>query len=164
MKYSVALLKRMLGDLREKRQSGFTLIEIVLVLAVGLGLIVGGVVFFQQAQVGSEVTDKTRSAVAISSEVRAQYRTQTTFGADGTAITTAVFNAASFPASVTNNVAIEAEGATGQQFILTFSNLSEDACTRMGAASNIDNLGANVESTDVTACATTGTLAITYNR
>ncbi|MFG6083446.1 prepilin-type N-terminal cleavage/methylation domain-containing protein [Paracoccus litorisediminis] len=58
------------------RKRGFTLIEIVLVLAVGLGLIVGGIIFYKQASAASEVNDKTRAIVSAVSEVRAQTRTQ----------------------------------------------------------------------------------------
>ena len=57
-----------------KRAKGFTLIEIVLVLAVGLGLIIGGVVFYRQASENSEYNDAVRRINALSAEVRSQYR------------------------------------------------------------------------------------------
>ncbi|MFG6083447.1 type II secretion system protein J [Paracoccus litorisediminis] len=72
------------------RKRAFTLIEIVLVLAVGLGLIVGGIIFYKQASAASEVNDKTRAIVSAVSEIRAQTRTQ----ADNYAIVDATVKAA----------------------------------------------------------------------
>jgi type II secretory pathway pseudopilin PulG len=58
---------------------GVTLIEAVLFIAVALGLIVGGLVAFQQAQLAARTNQAARSLSAIASEVRAQYRTQPDF-------------------------------------------------------------------------------------
>ena len=58
---------------------GVTLIEAVLFISVALGLIVGGLVAFQQAQLAARTNQAARSLSAIASEVRAQYRTQPDF-------------------------------------------------------------------------------------
>ena len=136
---------------------GFTLIETVLVLAIGLGLIVGGIVFFQQAQASSDLTDKTRSAVGISSEVRSQYRTAANFGAADADIKEDVMTSSSIPEAQFNNVAI-AVGADPQEFVLTFSALNEKVCNRMASS----DLGPNSASDDAD-CAN-GNLAVTYSR
>lgn len=53
---------------------GVTLIEAVLYIAVALGLIVGGLVFYQQASRAAEWQDVRRGIEAVNSEVRALYQ------------------------------------------------------------------------------------------
>ena len=65
---------------------GVTLIEAVLFIAVALGLIVGGLVAFQQAQLAARTNQAARSLSAIASEVRAQYRRQPDFVGVSTAV------------------------------------------------------------------------------
>ena len=58
---------------------GVTLIEAVLFISIALGLIVGGLVFFQQASLAARTNDAVRSLSGIASETRAAYRTQDDF-------------------------------------------------------------------------------------
>ena len=58
---------------------GVTLIEAVLFISVALGLIVGGLVVFQQAQLTARTNDAARALSAIASEVRAFYNRQDDF-------------------------------------------------------------------------------------
>jgi hypothetical protein len=53
------------------KRLGVTLIEAVLFIAIALGLIVGGLVFFQQAQTASRTTEATRLLSALIAEARA---------------------------------------------------------------------------------------------
>ena len=53
---------------------GVTLIEAVLYIAVALGLIVGGLVFYQQASRAAQWQDVRRGIEAVNSEVRALYQ------------------------------------------------------------------------------------------
>lgn len=50
-----------------KRMRGFTLIEVVLVIAIGLGIVVGGLVFYQQAHDRAELT----SRITVASQIQA---------------------------------------------------------------------------------------------
>lgn len=61
------------------RQRGYGLIEVILAIAITLGLIVGGIVLFNQSQIASNTTDASRAIVSISSESRALYRTAPDF-------------------------------------------------------------------------------------
>ncbi|MEP3670777.1 MAG: hypothetical protein ABJN42_29110 [Roseibium sp.] len=61
------------------RQRGYGLIEVILAIAITLGLIVGGIVLFNQSQLASNTTDASRAIVSISSESRALYRTAPDF-------------------------------------------------------------------------------------
>ena len=135
------------------RKRGFTLMETVLVIAVGLGLLIGGIIFYQQAQASSDQTDKTRAAVALSSEVRAQYRTAANFGTG--ALTTAVQAASSLPTSMFNNTVIT---GAGNNFTIAFSGLPPKVCTRMAA--NPADLGSGPP----TAACAAGVLTVTYPR
>lgn len=138
------------------RKRGFTLIEITLVLAVGLGLIVGGLMFFQQAQSGSEVTDKTRAMVSVSSEIRAQYRTAAQFPVltDPSSEVTSIKTRSGLPAATFNDMTIT-NATAGQNFTLTLSNLTASVCERLSIA----DLGPKSTAT----CAT-GTLTVVYAR
>lgn len=151
--------------LNNLRKRGFTLMETVLVIAVGLGLLIGGIVFYQQANASSTVTDKTRAAVGVSSEVLSQYRTQASFGTED--ITTSVKNASSIPDGVWNHVGT-VTGA-GQSFTLTLPNLDSRVCQRI--ADSGAQLGANATATCNAAAGTgnpvagsTNMVTVTYTR
>ncbi|MCA3441438.1 MAG: hypothetical protein INF50_14100, partial [Rhodobacter sp.] len=53
-----------------------TLIEAVLYIAVALALIVGGLVFFQQASLASRVNEQVRVLSALVAEARSHYSSQ----------------------------------------------------------------------------------------
>lgn len=61
---------------------GVTLIEAVLFTAVALGIIVGGLVFFQQASLAGRTKDTTQLLAAISTEVRALFGRHSSFSSD----------------------------------------------------------------------------------
>ncbi|WP_411840060.1 type II secretion system protein [Paracoccus sp. ME4] len=158
--------KLAMKNMKSLRKRGFTLVEITLVLIIGLGLIVGGLVYFSQAQNGSDVTDRTRAIVSISSEVRSQYRMSADFddvttaaeedSSGGAAATLAesVFAVRSgLPASTFNDV-----GLTGgdQAFTVTMANLTDSVCERLAVA----DLGPKKQSAGCTA----GVLTVVYNR
>lgn len=58
---------------RRMRLRGFTLIELVLVVAVGIGLLVGATLYFQKAQADGEVRDAIDRIAMIRAEVASQY-------------------------------------------------------------------------------------------
>lgn len=53
---------------------GFTLIEIVLTIAVGIGLIAGGFTLFNYSQIQSQVADTSRVVTAATVNIQAAYR------------------------------------------------------------------------------------------
>jgi type II secretory pathway pseudopilin PulG len=58
-----------------KRRRGVTLIEAVLYIAIALALIVGGLVFFQQASTAQKASEGVRLASSMVAEARAMYQT-----------------------------------------------------------------------------------------
>ena len=122
------------------RKRGVSLIEGVLYLVIALAVIVGGIVFFQQAQLSNQVTDTARAGVAISSQTRGLYQSQRTFGEND--ITPALIRAGAVPSNFLNAAGdsvvhpFDAAGTitvngNGEGFSMTITNLSEAACARL---------------------------------
>ena len=61
------------------RKRGVTLIEAVLYISIALALIVGGLVFFQQASLAQRTNSAVRNISAIASETRGLYQQQNNF-------------------------------------------------------------------------------------
>jgi len=59
---------------RPPRRRGVTLIEAVLFISVALGLIVGGLVFYQQASLSARVNQQVRVLSGIVAETRALFQ------------------------------------------------------------------------------------------
>lgn len=82
---------------RPDRKRGVTLIEAVLFISIALGLIVGGLIFFQQANLSSRVNSAVRTVTAAVSEIRAMHLSVPTF--DGLTAATLIFSGG-VPASI----------------------------------------------------------------
>ncbi len=121
------------------RKRGISLIEAVLYLVIALAVIVGGIVFFQQAQLSNQVTDTARAGVGISSQVRGLYQSQRTFGT--APLTDAMIASGSVPSNFQSATGIVhpfggAVTVNGNDagFAMTFVDLSEAACLRLATA------------------------------
>ena len=86
------------------RKRGISLIEAVLYLVIALAVIVGGIVFFQQAQLSNQVTDTARAGVGISSQFRGLYQSQRSFGE--APLTGAVLASGSVPSNFQSDTGI----------------------------------------------------------
>jgi hypothetical protein len=67
------------GLLEVARRRGVTLIEAVLYIAIALALIIGGLVFYQQAALAQRINSAVRNISAMASETRALYQGQRNF-------------------------------------------------------------------------------------
>jgi len=67
------------AQLGSTRKRGVTLIEAVLYISIALALIVGGLVFFQQALLAQRINSAVRNISAISAETRGLYQQQNSF-------------------------------------------------------------------------------------
>jgi hypothetical protein len=143
------------------RKRGVTLIEAVLFISIALGIIVGGLVFFQQASLAQRTSDAVRTISSISSETRAMYQTETDFiGVTPTVLIAAgavpsnIINTSTDPDSLQNewggdaNLApyttaafpiiqgqSSATSATlpdNQSFVIEYTDLPQAACVRLG--------------------------------
>ena len=141
---------------------GVTLIEAVLFISIALGLIVGGLVFFQQASLAARTNDAVRSISSFASEIRAAYRTQDSFSgltaavlinsgavppgmlnADGTGIVnewnqTAIIrgNLAGINGvySGTTGGGVIGDATQAQYFEIEYTNIPVAACTRLATS------------------------------
>ena len=141
---------------------GVTLIEAVLFISIALGLIVGGLVFFQQASLAARTNDAVRSISSFASEIRAAYRTQDSFSgltaavlinsgavppgmlnADGTGIVnewnqTAIIrgNLAGINSvySGTTGGGVIGDATQAQYFEIEYTNIPVAACTRLATS------------------------------
>lgn len=121
------------------RKSGFTMMETVLVVAAGLGLLVGGVIFYQQAKSTQVVADKTRAFNAISSEIRSQYDKKV----DYTGLSKASLEATSMlPALMLRNMMITPLAGSWPRFNIVASHLDQKQCQKILA--NQGALGTNI--------------------
>ena len=138
------------------RQRGISLIEGVLYLVIALAVIVGGIVFFQQAQLSNQVTDTARAAVGISSQTRGLYQNQRTFG-DGADLTAALLASGSVPSNFVNSTddgithpfgggSVDVFGNV-DGFVMQLTDLSEEACLRLATvgAGGTGPLGTGIE-------------------
>jgi hypothetical protein len=126
------------------RKRGVTLIEAVLYISIALALIVGGLVFFQQASLAQRTNSAVRNISAIASETRGLYQAAQTFSG----VTTATLvNAGAVPSSLiggttsaptlnnewAGDIAI-ASATPFATFTVTYENVPTAACTRLATA------------------------------
>jgi type II secretory pathway pseudopilin PulG len=143
---------------KKQGRRGVTLIEAVLFISIALGLIVGGLVFFQQASLAARTNDAVRSISSIASETRAAYRTQDDFsGLDASvlisagAVPTSQIDQANDEIISEWNTEVTVSGsavningefdpapaaALNEFFVITYFDIPEAACTRLTTASD----------------------------
>jgi Tfp pilus assembly protein PilV len=145
------------------RKRGISLIEAVLYLVIALAVIVGGIVFFQQAQLSNQVTDTARASVGISSQTRALYQNQRTFGASGDDLSAALLKSGAVPNTFIGGTAVLpvishpfggdiTVSAEDTQFVMTFAGMSAAACTRLATVSSTGDgpLGTGIATVAIT--------------
>jgi type II secretory pathway pseudopilin PulG len=129
------------------RKRGVTLIEAVLYISIALALIVGGLVFFQQASLAQRTNSAVRNISAMASETRGLYQSVGNFGgfSEGT-----LKNAGAVPTSLidsSGNIKNEWGGtvtagpnlaitdapalAANAGFFIIYPNLPTAACVRL---------------------------------
>jgi hypothetical protein len=119
------------------RKRGVTLIEAILYIVIALAVMIGGIIFFQQASLSARINDSIRTVVSLQSETRGLYQSSSNFGT--AEITPALIAAGAVPAklvvdaSTLNNEfggAVTVTGATGQ-FTVAYADVPAEACVRL---------------------------------
>lgn len=123
--------------LNAARKRGVTLIEAVLFIVIALALMIGGIIFFQQASLSARINDAIRTVVSVQSETRGMYQSSSSFGT-ASAITPALIAAGAVPAKLANGTTLNNEfGGTitvtgnGSTFDVAYTNLPAEACVRL---------------------------------
>jgi hypothetical protein len=125
------------------RKRGVTLIEAVLYISIALALIVGGLVFFQQASLAQRTNSAVRNISAIASETRGLYQSSQNFK-DVEAKT--LINAGAVPTSIIDGeklknewngeITIAANQITtaNDSFSVVYASVPTSACARLGSS------------------------------
>ncbi len=155
----------------EDRERGATLIEAVLFSVIALGLVIGGIVFFEQASLSSRTNDAIRLMASLPTQIRALYQSQSSFGSGS--IVDLLISSKAVPVSMLedtdtdskfdaiNNMfggSVTATGA-GSQFTIALSDVPVEVCSRMIPfdSSGSGTIGTGIASiTDGTATDTDG--------
>ena len=133
------------------RERGATLIEAVLFTVIALGLMAGGIAFFQQASVSARANETVRAIASLQSQVRALHRTQSGFGTSS--MTDLLIKSNAVPSSMrsdsdsdgTDDSIVNAFGGAvtvtgaGQQFTAAFASLPVEVCSRITAFDSSGN-------------------------
>ena len=144
------------------RKRGVTLIEAVLYISIALALIVGGLVFFQQASLAQRTNSAVRNISAIASETRGLYQQQNDFEGFTEA---ALINAGAVPTSLISGDDLKNEWggtiaaapndeldspvlAANAGFTVTYPGLPTAACVRLTTtdASGTGRVGSGIAS------------------
>jgi type II secretory pathway pseudopilin PulG len=144
------------------RKRGVTLIEAVLYISIALALIVGGLVFFQQASLAQRTNSAVRNISAVASEVRSLYQQSNSFaGVDEVtlinagAVPSGIIDNTTDPATLKNEwggfVQVASAPAVApfpadSGFTVTYRGVPEAACTRLTStdASGTARVGSGV--------------------
>lgn len=143
---------------RKQKQSGFTLLELLLVVGVGALLLIGGIATYRLVVEGNKVSEATRLLLRIKSEAQNLYANQADYNGLNNAL---LQNLDVLPPSSDHpfNDAITVQPANGNaQFSVTFANVPETACVKLGRQitdpDDVDSLNvapAGVDSTTLVA-------------
>jgi len=151
-----------------KRRRGVTLIEAVLYIAVSLALIVGGLVFFQQASVLSRINQSVYVLGSIVAEARAVSVEGKVLAADGLLFENVLNRRDAIPQSFWDATKpsgqrlqlpfegsyafmnVQFGGGLADQIFLSVANIPISMCVRVGASANGTGvLGAGINQTSL---------------
>ncbi len=139
-------------------ERGATLIEAVLFTVIALGLVIGGIVFFEQASMSARTNEAVRMMASLQSQVRALFQSQPNFGTAN--IGDLLISANAVPSAMQNDADndgandslvnafggdVTVTGAT-DQFEIEVTDVPVNVCTRMAP---FDELGNGVIGTGI---------------
>ena len=137
-------------------QSGFSLLELLLVVGVGALLLLAGISTYRLVTSGNSVNDATRLLTTIKTETQRIYQGQAQYTGLNNAL---LNNAGAFPSGVVdgagqpkhswgNNIDVAVSNApANDQFTITFTNIPAEACIKVGQAfdaSDTDFVGVDI--------------------
>ena len=144
------------------RKRGMTLIEAVLYIVIALAVMIGGIIFFQQASLSARINDSVRTVVSLQSEVRGLHQSAANFGTAD--ITPALIASGAVPAKLVNGTTLNNEfGGTitvtgaGSTFTVAYTNVPGEACVRLApfSANGQGVAGVGIESVTIGGAAAT---------
>ena len=88
-----------------KRQRGFTLLELLLVVGIAAILIIAGITTYSLVNKSNSVNEATRLVNILLDQTRRMYAGQSTYGASGADLEAALYNSGSVPAKFRSGTA-----------------------------------------------------------
>lgn len=133
-----------------KKQAGFSLLELLLVVAVGAVLILAGLGAYKLVSEGNAATQGIRQLQTLKQQVQQAFQGESNYGAAGGDMTAVLqslrmlppdmpLNGANLRNSFGGNTTVVTGAAPGDTFIITFNNVSTNACTKMAQTYSYNN-------------------------
>lgn len=132
----------------QKTQKGFSLLELLLVVAVGAILILAGLAIYRNITSNTDVNEASRLLNVLKQETQRLYQGQATYaGLDNTVLTNAGVVPARYTTAAgvidspfaTNDVTAVINGADPAQFDIDIANVPADACTKLALEYNAND-------------------------
>jgi type II secretory pathway pseudopilin PulG len=127
-------------NLRRATKRGLTLIEALLFLGIAAIVIVGAVLFYNNASSAARTNDALTQINALTTGVKGLYSGTSRYGANGTSLVPAVINSGVAPRNTVNGAALVNPwgGATlitanggGAHFTVVMNAVPQDSCVRI---------------------------------
>lgn len=112
------------------RRRGFTLMETVLVIAVGIGLIIGGIVFYEQAEQSKREAELIRIITTLSAEIHQKHARNRDFSAVSVE---SISPTSSLPLSVLDDLVLTGRAGLNPTYTIQVPSLSRSMCRRITA-------------------------------
>ncbi len=129
------------------QESGFSLLELLLVVGVGALLLLAGIATYRLVTQGNNVNDAIRTLATVKQQTQRAFQGQRSYGAVGTDLVPTLVAMQAFPAGVLDDTntprhpwgdEIQIVG-DNQQFTITFVNVPSDACIQLGTTFDQDD-------------------------
>ncbi len=141
MEQTVLLVKN-----RQRKESGFSLLELLLVVGVGALLLLAGIGTYQLVTSGSTSNEAIRLIATVKQQTQRAFQGQQTYGAAGANLVPTLIAMQAFPSGVVNpagtaaidpwggTMTITAAGAGGANFAIALPTVPTSACIQIGTA------------------------------
>lgn len=129
-----------------QKESGFSLLELLLVVGVGALLLLAGIGTYQLVTSGSTSNEAIRLIATVKQQTQRAFQGQQTYGATGTNLVPTLIAMQAFPSGVVNpagtaaidpwggTMTIASAGAGGANFAISFPTVPTSACIQIGTA------------------------------